>query len=198
MAPNLFLCLRTVFCPVYWCRPSLQIQGAIFEDEHWEKPVPGTYRYLPGHGWHLIERDDPSPGEYESPEPVVYCQILHRYLLASDMEKRCRSLSVITDKGAKPQEFRFFLLDDGATWVAGWDAKDRFIPGPYLKWYFDKERQEMRPKKAISIESTESRKGSFQSMEKREPEVRVCEIDGPDSPTQAISRYTNPSEAEKK
>ena len=154
MAPNLFLCLRNAFCPLYWFRPRIRIHGDICKDVHWTVPVPGIYRYVPGHGWHLIRRDDSEENQQASPEPVVYCQVLHQYMLASEMDSRCRLFSVAVREGAKPQQFRFFLLDDGATWVAAYDQKDRFIPGPYRKWKFDRKTMEMRPVTFLDNEGT--------------------------------------------
>lgn len=136
MAPNLFVCLRTVFCPIYWFQHGDRINGNISRDEHWDSPVPGTYRYIPGHGWHLVRRDDNLPDE-KLPLPVVYCRILHRHLFEDDMDDRCQWHSVTSYGGAKSETFLFFRLDDGRTWVAGWDEKRRFIPGPYPKWAFD-------------------------------------------------------------
>jgi hypothetical protein len=75
----------------------------------------------------------------------VYCQVLHQYMLASELDSRCRLFWVVLREGAKPRQFRFFLLDDGVTWVAAYDEKGRFIPGPYCKWAFDKETMEIRP-----------------------------------------------------
>lgn len=150
MAPNLFLCLRTVFCPIYWFRPSIRVEGSICGEEHWDSPVPGTYRYVPRRGWYLIRRDDAPNDEGMFPEPVVYCRIIHRHLLASDMEERCQWHTVVSpdDPSSTPREYRFFQLDDGICWVAGWDAKGEFIPGPYRRWCFDKESLSMRPMKS--------------------------------------------------
>ena len=94
-----------------------------------------------------MRRDDTPREDGMLPEPVVYCRILHRYLLAADMEERCQWHTVVPpdDASSTPQEFRFFKLDDGICWVAGWDANEEFIPGPYRKWCFDKEAMTMRP-----------------------------------------------------
>jgi hypothetical protein len=136
MAPNLFICLRAAFCPTYWFQRGERIQGSIYQEEHWESPVPGIYKYIPGLGWHLVHKDG---CEYEEkvPVPLVYCRILHRYIFEHEMEDRCRWQSVTLHEGAKPERLLFFLLDDGYTWVAGWDAKGKFIPGPYQKWHYD-------------------------------------------------------------
>ncbi|RAL04783.1 uncharacterized protein BO80DRAFT_208327 [Aspergillus ibericus CBS 121593] len=143
MAPNLFLCLRKVFCPTYWFQRGERIQGSIHKEEHWDSPVPGIYKYIPGRGWHLIYKDGNDTDE-KVPVPLVYCRILHRYIFEHEMEDRCRWHSVETTEGAKPEEFMFFLLDDGFTWVAGWDAKGKFIAGPYQKWHYDAEANTMR------------------------------------------------------
>ncbi|PGG95366.1 hypothetical protein AJ80_09973 [Polytolypa hystricis UAMH7299] len=150
MAPNLFICLRTAFVPKYWFRSGVRVHGSIVQDEHWTEPTPGTYRYVPGHGWHLIRRDDTPADAPISPEPVVYCEVVNRYLLASDIERRCRS-SVVTGKDGKMQRFRFFRLDDGVSWVAAWDDKDRLIQGPYRRWCLDKESGEMRLMTAADV-----------------------------------------------
>ncbi|KAL1863566.1 hypothetical protein Plec18167_000660 [Paecilomyces lecythidis] len=167
MAPNLYLCLRTLFCPQYWFQRGERIRGAITVDEHWSSPVPGTYRYIPGRGWHLIHRDDATCDE-KSPQPTVYCRIIHRYLLESEMQERCRWHTVTRTEGGKPEQFLFFLLDDGFTWVAGWDHKGRFIPGPYRKWCFDKESMKMRRMKTCESAPTSrsvSRRNSLVAME---------------------------------
>ncbi|KAA8648210.1 hypothetical protein EYZ11_007563 [Aspergillus tanneri] len=143
MAPNLFLCLRKAFCPIYWFQRGERIQGSIHKEEHWESPVPGIYKYIPARGWHLIYRDG---NEYEEkvPVPLVYCRILHRHIFEHEMEERCSWHSVTVHEGAESEKFLFFLLDDGCTWVAGWDSKGKFIPGPYQKWYLDAETNTMR------------------------------------------------------
>lgn len=51
---------------------------------------------------------------------------------------------VSLEEGAKPARCMFFRLDDGYTWVAGWDAQGVFIPGPYPKWHLDSETNTMR------------------------------------------------------
>lgn len=143
MAPNLFLCLRTVFCPTYWFHRGERIDGLTRRAEHWDSPVPGIYRYIPGRGWHLIYCDGHEDDE-KAPIPLVYCRILHRYIFKHEMEDRSRTESVALEEGAAPVKRTFFRLDDGCTWVIGWDAKDRFIPGPYNKWYLDAETNCMR------------------------------------------------------
>lgn len=143
MAPNLFLCLRAVFCPLYWFHRGERIHGSIHREEHWNSPVPGIYKYIPGRGWHLISRDG-SEDDEKLPVPLIYCRILHRYLFEDDMEDRCRWHMVSLEEGAKPARCMFFRLDDGYTWVAGWDAQGVFIPGPYPKWHLDSETNTMR------------------------------------------------------
>ncbi|OJJ51216.1 hypothetical protein ASPZODRAFT_56018 [Penicilliopsis zonata CBS 506.65] len=142
MAPNLFLCLRTVFCPLYWFQRGERIDGSLHKEEHWDSPVPGTYKYTPGHGWQLIRRDD-SDSDEKTPVSLVYCRILHRYLFDYEMEERCLWHTVTHREGVPPERFMFFLLDDGYTYVAGWDARGRFIPGPYQKWSFDSDTKTM-------------------------------------------------------
>lgn len=148
MAPNLFVCLRNVFCPVYWFRRSERIEGSLHGIvEHWDDPVPGTYKYMPCRGWFLVHRDGKEEPE-KVPTRLVYCRILHQYLFESDMEERCVWQSITRREGEKPEEFLFFRLDDGFSWVAGWDAKGRFIPGPYKKWYIDPDTSVMRRMKS--------------------------------------------------
>lgn len=125
MSPNLFLCLRTVLCPVYWFQRGERINGSIHREEHWESPVPGIYNYVPGRGWHLIYRDGNKYDE-KVPVPLIYCRILHRYIFEDEMEERCRWYYVSLEEGATPVRRLFFRLDDGYTWVAGWDAKGVF------------------------------------------------------------------------
>lgn len=146
MAPNLFLCLRTICCPVYWFQRRERVHSLNIE-EHWDSPVPGTYKYTPGRGWYLVHRDGHTSPEKE-PVRLVYCRILHRHLLEHEMEERCRWESVTVREGNKPEKFMFFLLDDGFTWVTGWDAMGNFIPGPYRKWCFDPETNAMRRMKS--------------------------------------------------
>ncbi|PYH90277.1 hypothetical protein BO71DRAFT_80986 [Aspergillus ellipticus CBS 707.79] len=143
MAPNLFLCLRKAFCPTYWFQRGERIQGSIHKEEHWDSPVPGIYKYIPGRGWHLVLKDGNEHDE-KMPIPLVYCRILHRYVFEHEMEERCRWHTVAIEEGAKPERFLFFLLDDKYTWVAGWDDKGKFIPGPYQKWHYDAEKRTMR------------------------------------------------------
>ena len=98
---------------------------------------------MPGHGWHLIQRDgDHAPAK--EPIKLVYCRILHRHLFEHEMEERCRWESTAVREGGKPRKFLFFLLDDDFTWIAGWDANGNFIPGPYKKWYYDSDAKVMR------------------------------------------------------
>lgn len=143
MAPNIFICLRNVICPLYWFDNGTRVHGHPAKEEHWASPVPGTYRYIPERGWHLIRRDGAEEDESE-PRPVVYCRIVHRYLFASEMEKRCRYHRVTLRQGDEPSKCLFFQLDDGFTWVIGWDSRGKFIPGPYRKWCYDKENMTMR------------------------------------------------------
>ncbi|KAL2829222.1 hypothetical protein BDW59DRAFT_159218 [Aspergillus cavernicola] len=143
MAPNLFLCLRTVFCPTYWFQRGQRIQGSIHREEHWDSPVPGIYKYIPSQGWHLVCRDGNEYDEKVS-VPVVYCRILHRYLFEDEVDDRCQWHTVTLQDGGKPEKLLFFLLDDGDTYVAGWDAKGKFIPGPYQRWYLDIETKTMQ------------------------------------------------------
>ncbi|KAI9039632.1 uncharacterized protein KD926_009224 [Aspergillus affinis] len=142
MAPNLFLCLRMAFCPVYWFQRGERIQGSIHKEEHWDSPIPGIYKYIPGRGWHLMCKDGHEFDE-KVPVPLVYCRILHRHIFEPEMEDRCQ-WHTVNEEGAESGKFMFFRLDDGKTWVTGWDSKGKFIPGPYQKWYFDSETNTMR------------------------------------------------------
>jgi hypothetical protein len=159
MSPNLFLCLRTVFCPLYWFHHGDRIQGSIAKTEHWESPVPGVYRYIPGHGWHLIARD--GQGTEKLPVRLVYCRIVHRYLFEHELDDRCSWHCITPHDGApNPEKLRFFLLDDGRTWVAGWDSRGEFIPGPYQKWRFDPVSNSMRKVESPPGSSNVSRRSS--------------------------------------
>jgi len=151
MAPNLYISVRNMFCPQYWFKSTKSNVQSLNLEEHWTSPVPGTYRHIPGRGWHLVRRDD-SVKDEEEPLPTVYCRIVHRHLLASDMQQRCRWHTVSRSSSGKPERLLFFRLDDGYTWVVGWDSKGKFIPGPYRKWCFDKESMTMR--RTISSETT--------------------------------------------
>ncbi|KAH8696688.1 hypothetical protein BGW36DRAFT_298011 [Talaromyces proteolyticus] len=144
MAPNIFICLRNALCPLYWLEKGTRVEGKVSKSEHWDSPVPGTYRFIPGRGWHLIRRDDDEEDSNQTPVPVVYCRIVHRYLFASEMEQRCRYHKVVLRKDEDAQRCLFFRLDDGFTWVIGWDSRGKFIPGPYRKWCYDKETMTMR------------------------------------------------------
>lgn len=146
MSPNLFLCFRALFCPTYWFQRGERIHGSVYRKEHWDSPVPGIYTYIPGQGWHLVSRDDDDDDVVNEKEPVplIYCRVLHRYLLEDDMEERCRWHSVKLEESARPVKRMFFRLDDGYTWVTGWDARGNFIPGPYEKWVLDDEKKAMR------------------------------------------------------
>lgn len=196
MAPNLFILARNIFHPKYLLRHGrkdrIKIKGSISREEHWDAPVPGTYKYTPGQGWFLIRRDDDteqaSVGSHTQidsscsdisstlgstqqslPEPVVYNSILHRYILVSDLKRRVRRCEIpvacniaastssnsektkqkptaatTTATTTRMQAFWFLRLDDGKTWVAAWDDNDNFLPGPYLKWRYDKKKKEMK------------------------------------------------------
>jgi hypothetical protein len=144
MEPNLFICLRAAFCPTYWFQHGERINGSIQREEHWESPVPGIYRHIPGLGWHLVNRDG-SDYDEKVTVPVIYCRIIHRYIFQDEMDDRCHWRTVARHEGAKPEKLLFFRLDDDYTWVAGWDAKRNFIPGPYQKWHFDPSANTMRP-----------------------------------------------------
>ncbi|KAJ5760657.1 hypothetical protein N7520_007813 [Penicillium odoratum] len=141
MAPNLFICLRTLCCPMYWFQRGDRIHPDKNREQHWETPVPGTYKFLPGQGWHLIRRDGHE--DEKIPAALVYCRVLHRYMFESELEERSRFVMAPLHKGGRPEKLRFFLLDDGVHWVAGWDAKGRFIPGPYPKWRLDDDGETM-------------------------------------------------------
>lgn len=160
MAPNLFLCLRMAFCPIYWFQRGDRVQGSISKEEHWHFPVPGIYRYIPGRGWHLVSRDG-SEYDEKMPVPLVYCRILHRYLFEDEMNARCSWHTISVRGGEKEETLRFFRLDDGYTYVAGWDAKGRFIPGPYQKWHFDPLANTMRPVSSPPGSSDVSRRSSI-------------------------------------
>lgn len=162
MAPNIFLCLRNVVCPVYWFQKGHCVKGSLTKDEHWDLPVPGTYRFIPNRGWHLVRRDGAEETEEEH-SPVVYCRIVHRYLFASDMQQRCRYFEVAPNEGEEPRRCLFFRLDDGYTWVIGWDTKGRFIPGPYRKWFYDKEALTMRRMAAYKDSSASTSPSSSRS-----------------------------------
>lgn len=176
MAPNLFLCIRTIFCPTYWFQRGERIKGSLHHrEEHWDSPLPGTYRYSPGHGWRLIRRDGSDMDE-KIPVSLVYCRILHRYLFDYEMEERCQWHSVPTvrekelggdynnvksgSSSRKTERFLFFRLDDGWTWVAGWDAAGKFIPGPYQKWYYDEETETMKRMTSAASSAVVSRSSS--------------------------------------
>lgn len=142
--------MRALFCPVYWFQRGERINGSmygsVYRREHWDSPVPGVYVFIPRQGWHLESRDDDKDGAMNEKEPVplIYCRVLHRYLLEDDMEERCRWHVVKLAKGSKPVKRMFFRLDDGYTWVTGWDAQGNFIPGPYEKWTLEDEGRTMR------------------------------------------------------
>ena len=177
MTPNPFVCLRTIFCPIYWFSSrGDRINGSLHIEEHWNTPIPGTYKHVPGRGWFLIHRDD-GKEELEPPSRLVYCRILHRFLFESEVEQRCRWEFVkdgvnkvgggdggTKGKGkgkGKGKAFRFFLLDDLFTWVVAWDDKGRFIPGPYKKWYVDPDTGEMRRLKSVDSSAGVSRVSTF-------------------------------------
>lgn len=169
MAPNLFLCMRTIFCPTYWFQRGERIPGSLHREEHRDSPIPGTYRYSPGHGWRLIRRDGSDTDE-KMPMSLVYCRILHRYLFDYEMDERCQWHEVRVrnrDDGAasksssrRTERYLFFRLDDGWTWVAGWDASGKFIPGPYQKWYFDVETETMRRMTSAAASSVDVSRSS--------------------------------------
>lgn len=83
------------------------------------------------------------------PIRVVYCRILHRFLFEWDIEARTRWEDVRDGGNRQKQRFCFFMMDDAFTWVAGWDAEGRFIPGPYQKWYLDPNTGRMRRMKSV-------------------------------------------------
>ncbi|KAJ6139118.1 hypothetical protein N7471_005604 [Penicillium samsonianum] len=97
MAPNLFLCARAIFCPTYWFQKG--DRDSNLKEQHWESPVPGTYKFLPGRGWHLVHRDGCENDE-KFPAALVYCRILHRYMFESELEERCRWFDAPLHRGA--------------------------------------------------------------------------------------------------
>lgn len=160
MAPNLFLCLRTFFCPTYWFQRGERIDASLNREQHWNSPVPGTYKFLPGRGWHLIQRDGNDHCE-KPPTPLVYCRVLHRYMFESELEERCRWVSAPLHKGGSHEPLQFLLLDDGVTWIAAWDAKGHFIPGPYPKWWLDEDGCTMHRGPTPPTSASVSRCSSF-------------------------------------
>lgn len=139
MAPNLYICARNAVNPKYWFK---KMDPYEFEEQYWEHPIPGIYKHYPGQGWHLMRRKGARHDE-EHPPVLVYCRLLHRYMFEKDVEARCRWVVAPKSRGGRPEKLRFFLLDDGVYWVAAWDAKGRFIPGPYAKWYMDDDGETM-------------------------------------------------------
>ncbi|EPS32817.1 hypothetical protein POX_d05032 [Penicillium oxalicum] len=160
MSPNLFLCLRTMFCPTYWFQKGQRIDGNVKREQHWDSPVPGTYKFFPGKGWQLIRRDG-SDRDEKVPQTLVYCRILHQYMFESELNDRCRWYKAPLHRGAAPEDLRFFLLDDGIHWVAGWDAQGRFIPGPYPKWYLDEDGETMHRGASPCSSANVSRRSSI-------------------------------------
>lgn len=65
-------------------------------------------------------------------------------MFESELEERCRWFDAPLHKGGRPEKLRFFLLDDGIHWVAGWDAQGSFILDPYPKWWLDEDGYTMR------------------------------------------------------
>lgn len=139
MAPNLYICARNAVCPWYWFRPRQRYHN---DEQFWSTPVPGIYKHFPGQGWHLIRREGHEKNE-KFPPALVYCRVLHRYMFDHELEERSRWAIAPMHRGGRPEKLRFFLLDDGVHWIAGWDAKGRFIPGPYPKWWLDEDGETM-------------------------------------------------------
>ncbi|KAJ6164914.1 hypothetical protein N7470_003586 [Penicillium chermesinum] len=134
MAPNLYICARNLVCPWHWSlfRPRQRYQQ---EEQYWSSPVPGFYKHYPGQGWHLVRREGSDQDE-KFPPALVYCRALHRYMFDHELEERSRW-------AVAPREAALFLLDDGVSWIAVWDANSRFIPGPYPKWWLDEDGETM-------------------------------------------------------
>lgn len=143
MAPNLLVGMRTLCTPQTWFCQKSQIRRnpSVGCTEHWDLPVPGTYKYIPGRGWYLTATDTPSPTNKR--QPVSYCQITKKWVLQSDFESRSM-FAVVEVQPHKLKRRGFFRLDDGFSYVLCWDGEGTFIPGPWERWCLDKETKKFR------------------------------------------------------
>ncbi|KAI9683140.1 MAG: hypothetical protein M1829_005931 [Trizodia sp. TS-e1964] len=138
MTPNVTLVLRKAFSPSRWLRKRSRCCNAPKSKvEHWSRPVPGTYEYIPGRGWYMIEKDGFGPLKVR--QAVVYCQVLGRWILQAEFE--CRSQVVWTDEGKR---IRCFQLDDGVTWVNCWGMDGRVKNAPWDRWMLDEKNGNFR------------------------------------------------------
>jgi hypothetical protein len=158
MSPNLFLATQKLFSPHKWFRENKSQERSLRRTEHWAKPTPGLYEYIPGRGWYLIAKEKEAVQEstteattteggpvqaaqepqtsYEKlarPVSVHWSRVLKRYLLEPAYKDR-KNHGVITNEKGKKIEVGFFRLDDGVAWVQCWDQHGTFIPGPYKLW----------------------------------------------------------------
>jgi hypothetical protein len=156
MTPNLFLLGKLVVTPHKWFAPRSGSKSPR-KQEHWDAPIPGTYEYIPGRGWFLVEVDPEqnTSTPLQLPQAVTYCRILHRHMLLQDFEKRRRFENVKGHRGG------FFRLDDEITWVKAWDETGASAPGPFERWVVDFDTKLFRPMTYGDVAELQSRQNSI-------------------------------------
>ncbi|KAF2103874.1 hypothetical protein NA57DRAFT_50737 [Rhizodiscina lignyota] len=134
MSPNPYILLRNLVTPSRWFAQSTpNLQKAKGRIEHWDKPLPGYYEYIPGRGWFLIAIDSDNGEKLDNPVPLTYCRILHRFMLKDDFEGRKR-WGIVKDEQGVEKRGVLFRMDDGVTWIYCWnefgvfDVSERRIP----------------------------------------------------------------------
>ncbi|KAF2425717.1 hypothetical protein EJ08DRAFT_700262 [Tothia fuscella] len=143
MAPNPYLWAKYLFSPTQWTTQPAPVQRASRTEEHWDFPIPGTYRHTPGRGWALIVIDDPETHKLELPQPITYSKVTHVYMLQSEYKLRRRHV-FITGKDGVEREAGLFLLDDNVTWVKAWNDMGK-LQAPFERWVIDAGSKEFRP-----------------------------------------------------
>lgn len=123
------------------------------EPEHWELSkkvtIPGHYQHRPGRGWYLTAVDNAEDCTLRLPQQVIYCDILHRWMLVCDFEKRRRQEMIKHPSYYNGQsKLRgFFLMDDEKTYVMAWNSTGEFIlsEGTVQGWCVDEATRTLRP-----------------------------------------------------
>jgi hypothetical protein len=121
--------IKLAFSPHRWTVKRSSSKDSVKPKEQWDLPVPGIYEYKTGRGWYLteyLENFESSPGDTTGknktrerlPRKVTYCQVLHRMMFTDEYEERRHWEYVKTSDSFEVEEFGFFRMDDGITYVS--------------------------------------------------------------------------------
>ncbi|TLD29508.1 hypothetical protein E2P81_ATG05802 [Venturia nashicola] len=153
MSPNPFTALKLLVTPHKWMSHRSGSRTPESEPEHWDKStkvtIPGHYQHRPGRGWYLTAIDNAEDCSLRLPQQVIYCSILHRWMLVCDFEKRRRQEIIKHPSyyNSQPKLRGFFLMDDGKTYVMAWNSTGEFImrEGSVQGWCIDDKTRALRP-----------------------------------------------------